>query len=102
MTTIQQHKSRMVGLYPHLILRTSRADAIQDKKEDLGWTGNVLFDRMVGSTIHTCTPREVRAASTFLYCIILVRIVNDSFNLDCDLMNTLSLILSMGKLDRIR
>ncbi|KAL7548581.1 hypothetical protein ACHAWF_011860 [Thalassiosira exigua] len=50
--------SRMVGLSPHLILRTRRADAIQDKKEDMGWTGNVLFDRMVGSHIYTCTPGE--------------------------------------------
>ncbi len=59
--------SRMVGLSPHLILRTSRADAIQDKMEDIGWTGNILFDRMVGSTIYTCTPREVRACSFSSY-----------------------------------
>jgi len=51
-------KSRMVGLSPHLILRTRRADAINDKKDDIGWTGNILFDRMVGSTIYTCTPGE--------------------------------------------
>ena len=49
----------MVGLSPHLILRTKRADAIHDKKDDIGWTGNILFDRMVGSTIYTCTPGEV-------------------------------------------
>lgn len=49
----------MVGLSPHLILRTRRADKIHDKKDDLGWTGNILFDRMVGSTIYTCTPGEV-------------------------------------------
>lgn len=52
--------SRMVGLSPHLILRTSRADPIHDKQVDIGFTGNVLFDRMVGSTIYTCTPGEVR------------------------------------------
>mmetsp|Transcript_8284 Transcript_8284/g.18556 ORF Transcript_8284/g.18556 Transcript_8284/m.18556 type:complete len:473 (+) Transcript_8284:234-1652(+) len=50
--------SRMVGLSPHLILRTRRADAIHEKKDDIGWTGNILFDRMVGSTIYTCTPGE--------------------------------------------
>ncbi|KAL7533258.1 hypothetical protein ACHAXR_005129 [Thalassiosira sp. AJA248-18] len=50
--------SRMVGLSPHLILRTCRADAIHEKKDDLGWLGNILFDRMVGSTIYTCTPGE--------------------------------------------
>ena len=51
--------SRMVGLEPHLILRTRRADAIHNNEnEDLGWVGNVLFDRMVGSTIYTCTPGE--------------------------------------------
>ena len=51
--------SRMVGLSPHLILRTRRADAIHDKKDDIGWVGNILFDRMVGSTVYTCTPGEV-------------------------------------------
>ena len=51
--------SRMVGLEPHLILRTRRADAIHNNEnEDIGWVGNVLFDRMVGSTIYTCTPGE--------------------------------------------
>ena len=53
-------KSRVVGLSPHLILRTHRADSIDEGKEDMGWTGNVLFDRMVGSTIYTCTAGEVR------------------------------------------
>ena len=52
---------RMVGLDPHLILRTRRADTIHNSKnEDIGWVGNVLFDRIVGSTIYTCTPGEVR------------------------------------------
>ncbi|KAL7508434.1 hypothetical protein ACHAXN_005507 [Cyclotella atomus] len=50
--------SRMVGLSPHLILRTQRADAVHDQTESLGFTGNVLFDRMVGSTIYTCTAGE--------------------------------------------
>eukprot|EP00804_Cyclotella_cryptica_P026772 CCRYP_007971-RB/>CCRYP_007971-RB protein AED:0.38 eAED:0.38 QI:638/0.75/0.6/1/0.75/0.6/5/0/296 len=48
----------MVGLSPHLILRTARADTIHDETEDMGWTGNVLFDRLVGSTIYTCTAGE--------------------------------------------
>ena len=63
--------ARMVGIDPHLILRTSRRrgaddDGIHDEKkkdekerEDMGYTGNILFDRMVGSTIYTCTPGEV-------------------------------------------
>lgn len=72
--------SRMLGLDPHLILRTKRADAIyqaeqdyhqQTKSEDsfasIGTTGNLLFDRMVGSTIYTCTPGEYgRVGSTKL------------------------------------
>jgi D-cysteine desulfhydrase len=47
--------ARMVGgLEPHLILRT---------KKDIGLvqeatTGNLLFNRMVGSSIYTCTPGE--------------------------------------------
>ena len=49
---------RLVGLEPHIILRTARADAINAGKDDMGITGNVLFDRMVGSTIYTCTPGE--------------------------------------------
>jgi D-cysteine desulfhydrase family pyridoxal phosphate-dependent enzyme len=49
---------RLVGLEPHIILRTSRADTIHAGKDDMGYTGNLLFDRMVGSTIYTCTPRE--------------------------------------------
>ena len=70
--------ARMVGLEPHLILRTSRANDILASQEQqqqegngekndkdnssssssMGYTGNVLFDRMVGSTIYTCTPHE--------------------------------------------
>jgi D-cysteine desulfhydrase len=50
--------ARMVGLEPHLILRTARADQIQTGVDDVGYTGNILFDRMVGSTIYTCTTGE--------------------------------------------
>lgn len=51
--------ARMIGLEPHLILRTKRADKIQKEEAgDIGFTGNVLFDRMVGSSIYTCTPGE--------------------------------------------
>ena len=50
--------SRMLNLSPHLILRTRRADAVQRNEDGIGHTGNVLFDRMVGSTIYTCTPGE--------------------------------------------
>lgn len=43
----------MMGLEPHLILRT------RDKTDqDLGLTGNLLVDRMVGAQIYTCTPGE--------------------------------------------
>lgn len=52
--------SRMIGLEPHLILRTKRANDVHEKKQEFGFTGNILFDRMVGSTIYTCTPGEVR------------------------------------------
>lgn len=44
--------ARMIGLEPHLILRSPRAN------EDLGLVGNLLMDRMVGSQIYTCTPGE--------------------------------------------
>eukprot|EP00980_Cylindrotheca_fusiformis_P009496 scaffold2076_cov106-Cylindrotheca_fusiformis.AAC.5 len=50
--------ARMIGLEPHLILRTKRADAIREEPNDIGFTGNILFDRMVGSSIYTCTPGE--------------------------------------------
>ena len=50
--------SRMVGLNPNLILRTRRADKIHDKIDELGFEGNILFDRMLGSTVYTCTPGE--------------------------------------------
>jgi len=43
---------RMVGLEPHLILRSRKAD------NDLGLVGNLLMDRAVGSQIYTCTPGE--------------------------------------------
>ncbi len=54
---------RMVGLEPHLILRTKRANIVEKDKEEhnqdtFGYTGNILFDRMVGAQIHTCTPGE--------------------------------------------
>lgn len=53
---------RMVGMEPHLILRTPRADEIQRSSNEIeggiGHTGNILFDRMVGSSIYTCTPGE--------------------------------------------
>ena len=59
--------SRMVRLEPHLILRTRKADAIQEQDGDIGYTGNILFDRMVGSSIYTCTPGEYgRIGSTAL------------------------------------
>jgi D-cysteine desulfhydrase len=50
--------SRMLGLEPHLILRTRRAESVQAEKEDFGYVGNILFDRIVGSSVYTCTPRE--------------------------------------------
>ena len=55
---------RMVGLEPHLILRTKRANKVQqDKKgesntDSFGYVGNILFDRMVGANIYSCTPGE--------------------------------------------
>ena len=50
----------MVGLEPHLILRTKRANRVEESKEEdsFGYVGNILFDRMAGATIHTCTPGE--------------------------------------------
>lgn len=53
----------MVGLEPHLILRTRRANQVEkDRKENdsdsFGHVGNILFDRLAGAKIHTCTPGE--------------------------------------------
>jgi D-cysteine desulfhydrase family pyridoxal phosphate-dependent enzyme len=46
--------ARMVNLEPHLILRSKRAMDLTN----FGYTGNILVDRMVGSTLYTCTPGE--------------------------------------------
>ena len=60
--------ARLVGLEPHLILRRTKktipvksAAIVQEEEEDetLGLTGNILYNRIVGSTIHTCTSGEV-------------------------------------------
>ena len=48
----------MIGLSPHLILRTRRANKVENNEDNFGYVGNILFDRMVGATIHTCTPGE--------------------------------------------
>jgi 1-aminocyclopropane-1-carboxylate deaminase/D-cysteine desulfhydrase-like pyridoxal-dependent ACC family enzyme len=91
----------MVGLQPHLILRTSRAndilqaqqdDNIETKKttaqddsplaesvDQMGHTGNILFDRMVGATIYTCTPHEyMRVGSTQLLKRLCLRLTTNT------------------------
>ena len=50
--------SRMLGLDPHLILRTKRANKVHEGEDEFGCIGNVLIDRMIGSKIYTCTPGE--------------------------------------------
>ena len=81
--------SRMVGLKPNLILRTKRADAIQRQKildapkngSEIGIVGNVLYDRMVGSTIFTCTPGEYgRIGSQQLVARVCQHLEQDSGN----------------------
>lgn len=87
--------ARLVGLHPHLILRNSRASSrsmpthpvdssspihstkhgqntFHDDDVSLGLQGNILFDRIVGSTIHTCTPGQVCAEirSTNTTCFV--------------------------------
>ena len=49
---------RMVGLEPHLILRSRRSNEIQANTETFGFTGNILFDRLSGATSYLCTPGE--------------------------------------------
>jgi len=49
--------SVMLGMEPHLILRTKKA-SYDPAKNELGTVGNLLFDRMVGSQVYTCTPGE--------------------------------------------
>ena len=68
--------TRMIGLQPHLILRQSSSsssvnrsgtNAKNELENDVGLVGNLLFDRMVGSRIYTCTPGEYgRVGSTEL------------------------------------
>lgn len=73
--------SRMMNLSPHLILRTRRADAIERNNEGMGYTGNVLFDRMVGSTIYTCTPGEYgRLGSNTLVGSVCDHLESNGFN----------------------
>mmetsp|Transcript_44528 Transcript_44528/g.49916 ORF Transcript_44528/g.49916 Transcript_44528/m.49916 type:complete len:454 (-) Transcript_44528:1020-2381(-) len=57
---------RMIGLEPHLILRTRRATEVESNKDEdsFGYVGNILFDRMVGAKIHTCTPGEYGRAGS--------------------------------------
>mmetsp|Transcript_7937 Transcript_7937/g.21452 ORF Transcript_7937/g.21452 Transcript_7937/m.21452 type:complete len:472 (-) Transcript_7937:518-1933(-) len=66
--------ARMLGMKPHLILRTHRADDIDASgssattptttlqngiaTDSFGAVGNVLIDRVVGSSIYACTPEE--------------------------------------------
>jgi len=51
--------ARMVGVEPHLILRRKHSRPHDSADGDwLGSTGNILFDRIVGASIYTCTPRE--------------------------------------------
>ena len=50
--------ARMLGLEPHLILRTTKKNHSDAPNEDIGLVGNLLMDRMVGSSIYTCTAGE--------------------------------------------
>jgi D-cysteine desulfhydrase family pyridoxal phosphate-dependent enzyme len=45
--------ARMVGLEPHLILRSRKAE-----EGALGMVGNLLVDRLMQAGIYTCTPGE--------------------------------------------
>ena len=67
--------ARMLGMEPHLILRTkkkqttkkSKEEGDDETKDDVGLVGNLLLDRMVGSQLYTCTPGEYgRVGSTAL------------------------------------
>lgn len=51
--------ARQLGLEPHLILRT------RDAPEDVGLEGNLMFDRMVGSSIYTVTPSTYAQIGSF-------------------------------------
>lgn len=50
--------SRMVGLEPHLILRTTKNKDLDREKINTELTGNILMDRILGSKLYTCTPGE--------------------------------------------
>jgi D-cysteine desulfhydrase family pyridoxal phosphate-dependent enzyme len=49
--------ARMVGLQPHLILRTKEPEQLQSSSSS-SMVGNLLVNRLVGSHIYTCTPGE--------------------------------------------
>lgn len=67
--------ARMVCLHPHLILRTKR----EEELSTFGYTGNILMDRMVGSTIYTCTPGEYgRLGSAELVSRVCAHIESDA------------------------
>jgi D-cysteine desulfhydrase len=53
--------ARSLGMEPHIILRTTAQpnhSTTSQPSDSIGWTGNLLLDRMVGSQIYTCTPGE--------------------------------------------
>ena len=52
--------ARMLGLEPHLILRTKKCASSSSNNNSIldDLVGNVLVDRMIGSRIYTCTPGE--------------------------------------------
>jgi D-cysteine desulfhydrase family pyridoxal phosphate-dependent enzyme len=62
--------SRLLGLEPHLILRTTRP------VEEVGLGGNLLWDRMVGSKIYTIHPSDyVRIGSDNLIEMLKMKLI---------------------------
>lgn len=61
--------ARQLGFQPHLILR--KAPGQPNTDEDLGLTGNLLFDRMVGSQIHTVSASTYAQIGSDNLCHVL-------------------------------
>jgi len=73
--------ARMVGMEPHLILRTNRADALWEGMEDFGVTGNIMINRIVGSKSSTVVHRELlKNEDSKLKCLNLKFYIMNSFS----------------------
>jgi len=72
----------MVGVQPNLILRTKSTETAQSESKQLGITGNILFDRIVGANIYTCSPGEYGRIGSVPLVQRLCRYLEESSSVD--------------------